>query len=171
MAVLHRLQEEGEGMSGFTSGMRSSSSGEWTTPHDLFAELDAEFHFDVDAASTDENALCERHFTAADDGLAQEWSGTVWCNPPYGRQIGKWMRKAAESNGGGSLYASFPRGRTRHGGTTGLSATPRRSGSYGGGSSSAIRGAARRSRLQSSCTTSARRDGGQPDRRRQCVAL
>jgi len=89
-------------MSGFTSGMRSSNSNEWTTPRDLFDELDAEFRFDLDAASTDDNALCERHYTAESDGLAQPWEDFhVWCNPPYGREIGDWVRKAAETGGGG----------------------------------------------------------------------
>lgn len=95
-------------MSGFTSGMRSSHSNEWTTPRDLFDELDAEFHFDLDAASTDENALCARHFTKADDGLTQEWVGNVWLNPPYGREIGKWMRKASEYRGGGVVVCLVP---------------------------------------------------------------
>lgn len=154
------VAKEGGAMSGFTSGMRSSLSDEWTTPRDLFDELDAEFHFDLDAASTDGNALCDRHYTAEDDGLSQEWDGTVWCNPPYGRQIGKWLRKAAESNWGGSLFASSLRGRIRHGGTIGSSAMLRRSGSCAAGSGSAIREAERRSRQRSSSTTSGRKDGG-----------
>ena len=95
-------------MSGFTTGMRSSNTPEWATPRDLFDELDAEFNFDLDVASTDENALCERHYTAADDGLSQPWSGSVWCNPPYGREIGKWMEKAAESNRGGVTVCLVP---------------------------------------------------------------
>ena len=93
-------------MSGFTSGMRSSLTPEWSTPRDLFDELDQEFHFDLDAASTDENALCDRHYTIEDDGLAQPWEGNVWCNPPYGREIGKWLKKGALSNlGGGNCNA------------------------------------------------------------------
>lgn len=88
-------------MSGFTSGMKSSLSNEWTTPRELFDELNAEFHFTLDAASTDENALCEQHYTVDDDGLSQEWAGSVWLNPPYGREIGAWMQKAAQSNRGG----------------------------------------------------------------------
>ena len=88
-------------MSGFTSGMKSSLSNEWATPRDLFEQLDAEFHFTLDAASTDENALCEKHYTIDDDGLKQEWTGSVWLNPPYGREIGAWMQKAAQSNRGG----------------------------------------------------------------------
>ena len=83
----------------------TSDSMEWTTPRDLFDELDAEFRFDLDAASTHENALCERHWTMAEDGLEMPWEGHVWCNPPYGRGIGKWVRKAAESNRGGHSHA------------------------------------------------------------------
>lgn len=89
-------------MTGFTSGMRSSASNEWTTPRWLFDELDAEFHFDLDAASTHENALCEMHYTAEEDGLSQPWEDRhVWCNPPYGREVARWVKKAAETSGGG----------------------------------------------------------------------
>ena len=95
-------------MSGFTSGMKSSLSNEWTTPRELFEELDAEFHFTLDAASTDENALCEQHYTIDDDGLKQEWVGSVWLNPPYGREIGAWMQKAAQSNRGGVTVCLVP---------------------------------------------------------------
>jgi len=95
-------------MSGFTSGMKSSLSNEWTTPRELYEQLDAEFHFTLDAASTDENALCERHYTIDDDGLKQEWAGSVWLNPPYGREIGAWMQKAAQSNRGGVTVCLVP---------------------------------------------------------------
>ena len=93
-------------MSGFTSGMRSSLTPEWSTPRDLFDELDEEFHFDLDTASTHENALCDRHYTIEEDGLVQPWEGNVWCNPPYGRKIGEWVKKGALSNlGGGNCNA------------------------------------------------------------------
>ena len=95
-------------MSGFTSGMRTSNTAEWTTPKELFDELDAEFHFDLDVASTHENALCERHYTAEEDGLSQPWDGNVWCNPPYGRVIGEWVRKAAETDRGGVVVCLVP---------------------------------------------------------------
>ena len=84
-----------------TSGLMSSLSGEWTTPKDLFDELNEEFHFTLDAASSHENALCEKHYTKEEDGLVQPWEGNVFCNPPYGNEIGKWMRKAAETDEGG----------------------------------------------------------------------
>lgn len=44
-----------------------------------------------------ENAKCKRFFTPEMDGLKQEWTGVCWCNPPYGRQIGKWVEKAVKS--------------------------------------------------------------------------
>jgi phage N-6-adenine-methyltransferase len=76
--------------------MFSSKTDLWSTPQDLFDELDAEFHFDLDVCALPENAKCERYYTPEQDGLAQEWTGTCWCNPPYGRQIGKWVKKASE---------------------------------------------------------------------------
>lgn len=74
----------------------SSAKCEWETPQALFDELNAEFHFTVDVAALPENAKCARYYTPETDGLAQDWSGeVVWCNPPYGREIGKWVAKAA----------------------------------------------------------------------------
>lgn len=89
----------------FTTGLRSSNTPEWATPRALFDELNSEFNFTLDVASTDENALCAEHYTAAQDGLAQEWPGAVWCNPPYGREIGAWLAKAASTKRGGLLCA------------------------------------------------------------------
>lgn len=70
----------------------------WETPQDFFDRLNDEFHFDLDVCALAENAKCERYFTPSMDGLNQKWTGTVWCNPPYGRQIAKWVKKAAESD-------------------------------------------------------------------------
>jgi site-specific DNA-methyltransferase (adenine-specific) len=54
--------------------------------------------FDLDPCATPETAQCPRFFTPADDGLRQEWAGRVFMNPPYGRTIGAWMRKAWEAS-------------------------------------------------------------------------
>lgn len=81
-----------------TAVMFSSETDMWETPKRLFDELDKEFHFDLDVCAIPENAKCEQYFTPETDGLSQEWNGTVWCNPPYGREIGKWVKKAAQSN-------------------------------------------------------------------------
>ena len=78
--------------------MMSSNTNEWSTPQDLFNDLDAEFHFTLDPCSTDQNAKCDHHFTKEDDGLQKEWVGSVFMNPPYGREIGKWIKKAYEES-------------------------------------------------------------------------
>lgn len=75
----------------------SSKSENWETPLQFFQELDAEFHFDLDVCALPENAKCTRYYTPEDDGLSQPWNGTCWCNPPYGRRISAWVKKAAES--------------------------------------------------------------------------
>lgn len=76
----------------------SSQSNEWETPQTLFDRLHHEFAFTLDAAATRANAKCPRFFTCETDGLSQSWAGErVWCNPPYGREIGKWIEKAATS--------------------------------------------------------------------------
>lgn len=73
----------------------SSASDDWSTPQDVFDKLNHEFHFTLDAAASRENTKCARYYDKEADGLKQSWAGeTVWCNPPYGRQIGNWMRKA-----------------------------------------------------------------------------
>jgi site-specific DNA-methyltransferase (adenine-specific) len=76
------------------AAMMTSAREDWETPQDLFDQLNAEFHFDLDAAASSENAKCERFFTKADDALLQEWKGSVFCNPPYSKLLGKWVEKA-----------------------------------------------------------------------------
>lgn len=75
----------------------SSESEVWETPKDLFDKLDTEFHFDIDVCALPSNAKCTTFFTPEQDGLKQKWGGVCWMNPPYGRKIGAWMRKAWES--------------------------------------------------------------------------
>ena len=79
-------------------GLFSSDKKDWGTPPDLFNALNEEFEFTVDVAANHENALVPWHYyTKETDGLAQDWSGeAVYMNPPYGREIGKWVRKAYE---------------------------------------------------------------------------
>jgi phage N-6-adenine-methyltransferase len=79
------------------NGMFTSTTFEWSTPQDLFDTLNAEFHFTLDVCATKENAKCEKYFSLDDDGLSQEWTGTCWMNPPYGKDIKRWIKKAYES--------------------------------------------------------------------------
>ena len=77
----------------------SSNSNEWETPEHLFKELDNEFHFTLDPCCTHENAKCKKHYTIEEDGLKKSWGGeTVFVNPPYGRQLGKWVKKSYEES-------------------------------------------------------------------------
>lgn len=69
---------------------------QWCTPQHLFDELNAEFQFDLDVCATEENAKCQKFYSPIDDGLKQAWFGTCWMNPPYGREIEAWIRKAYE---------------------------------------------------------------------------
>jgi site-specific DNA-methyltransferase (adenine-specific) len=86
-------------LSGSLEVMGSSRSDEWPTDPAVFARLNAEYGpFDLDPCATAENTKCERFFTKTDDGLSQTWTGRVYMNPPYGRTIGDWMRKAWEAS-------------------------------------------------------------------------
>jgi phage N-6-adenine-methyltransferase len=78
----------------------SSKSDEWETPKNLFDLLNKEFSFDLDAAATKENTLCDHFFTIEDDALTKDWSDykNVWCNPPYGKLIGKFIKKGFEES-------------------------------------------------------------------------
>lgn len=75
----------------------SSSTDEWSTPQDLFDQLNKEFGFTLDVCASPNNAKCKRFFSRETDGLAQRWTGTCWMNPPYGDAIGEWMEKAHEA--------------------------------------------------------------------------
>ena len=75
-----------------------SVTTEWSTPQPFFDNLNAEFNFTLDAAAQPDNAKCAQYFTPHDNGLIQSWgSNTVWLNPPFGRTVGIWIRKAYES--------------------------------------------------------------------------
>lgn len=78
--------------------MFSSKTDMWETPQSLFDELNEEFHFTLDVCALPENAKCKNYYTPEQDGLRQPWKGVVWCNPPYGRDIGSWVRRALFSS-------------------------------------------------------------------------
>ena len=94
----------------------SSKSMCWCTPQDLFDKLNAEFDFVLDAAATDKTAKCELYYTPETDGLSKSWDrgGAVFCNPPYGREIGRWVKKAFEEARGGVSRCFAYSGAHRH---------------------------------------------------------
>lgn len=74
--------------------MFSSKKQDWETPQDFYDQLNKEFSFTLDPASTEKNHKCDKYFTQEQDGLTKSWQGeTVFCNPPYGRGIGAWVEK------------------------------------------------------------------------------
>ena len=87
----------------------SSKTDMWATPQDFFDVLDAEFHFTLDACAVKENAKCAAYYTPEQNGLDQPWTGQVWCNPPYGRNVGQWVKKAHDTaSGGGCVVMLLP---------------------------------------------------------------
>ena len=78
----------------------SSNRDDWETPEDLFEQIENLYGpFTLDPASSDKNAKTLKHFTIDDNGLKRSWKGeTVFVNPPYGRKIGDWVRKAFEEH-------------------------------------------------------------------------
>ena len=76
----------------------SSKQQDWATPKSFLEFLDIEFDWKptLDVAASDANAKAPRFFTEADDALKRNWEGDVWMNPPYGRNIHKWMKKCAQ---------------------------------------------------------------------------
>ncbi len=88
-----------------TAVMFSSATDLWSTPQWLFDQLNQEFKFEVDVCADSTNNKCNIYFSKEEDGLKQVWHQfkACWMNPPYGREIGKWVEKAYKSSRGGVL--------------------------------------------------------------------
>lgn len=100
----HGVMGKGQGHPTLTS-----KSVVYGTPLKLFRELDAEFHFETDVCSIPELALCDHYYTPEQDGLLQEWKGVCWMNPPYGKEIRRWVQKAyEESQRGATVVGLLP---------------------------------------------------------------
>ena len=91
-------------------GCMTSETNEWYTPQPLYDELNKEFDFTLDPCCTKESAKCKVWFTKKDDGLNKNWMNhTVFMNPPYGREIKHWIKKAYESSlNGATVIALIP---------------------------------------------------------------
>lgn len=72
----------------------------WLTPPHILHALG---EFDLDPCSSLDRPwdTAKKHYTIEDDGLAQEWEGRVWCNPPYGPGLAPFLRRLAEHKDGG----------------------------------------------------------------------
>lgn len=80
----------------------SMKNDEWLTPPYI---LNALGEFDLDPCSPVSRpwATANNHYTIKDDGLSKDWFGKVWCNPPYGTEVSKWLKKLAEHGNGIAL--------------------------------------------------------------------
>lgn len=89
--------------------MTSSNDMTWEMPESWFHYLDLEFGFTLDPCCTEKTAKCRKFFTPEVDGLTKSWADErVYMNPPYGREIGPWMRKAyREARDNGALVVCF----------------------------------------------------------------
>lgn len=90
----------------------SSETDMWATPQDLFDKMNAQYNFETDVCAVAENAKCARYFSPEMDGLKQEWTGSCFMNPPYGRGIGVWVKKAYESSMWGATMVCLIPART-----------------------------------------------------------
>ena len=91
----------------------SSKSNEWTTPQDLYDKLNKEFNFTLDPCCTKESAKCDKYYTKEDDGLSKDWRyDRVFMNPPYGREISKWIEKAYKESLKGAVVVCLIPART-----------------------------------------------------------
>ena len=88
-----------------TELMFSTGNEHWSTPLDLFDELNAEFKFTVDVCADTSNYKVKKHYNKKTNGLEQSWvNESVWCNPPYGKTISEWVSKAKRT----ILFSSNP---------------------------------------------------------------
>lgn len=95
-----------------TELMFSSETDLWSTPQEFFNEWNEKYKFTLDVCSDGINNKCKDYFTKEHDGLVQEWKGSCWMNPPYGREIIKWMKKAYESSLEGATVVCLVPART-----------------------------------------------------------
>ena len=92
-----------------TNLMFSSKDQTWETPIDFFNKVNEEFNFTIDVCATDKTAKCKVYYTPQIDSLKQNWEGVCWMNPPYGREISKWIEKAyKESLKGATVVCLIP---------------------------------------------------------------
>jgi len=80
-----------------------SNSVEQSTPLNLFTPLKVEFNIKLDVCASKNNYKCERYFTKEDNALLKEWNGVCWMNPPFSRDLKKWVEKAYNASLKGNI--------------------------------------------------------------------
>ena len=90
----------------------SSKSILWETPQAFSDSLNQRYCFTTDVCAVKQNAKCRHFYTPQEDGLKQQWRGRCWMNPPYGREIGKWLENAYQESLKGCLVVALLPART-----------------------------------------------------------
>ena len=92
----------------------SSKSHEWETPQSFYDKLNEKYNFQLDPCCTVDNCKCPIGFTHENDGLLQDWFPyeSVFMNPPYGREIIKWVKKAYDESQKGCVVVCLLPART-----------------------------------------------------------
>lgn len=80
----------------------TATTHDWLTPPELLQAL-GPFDMDPCASQYQPWRTAATQFTIEDDGLARDWVGRVWCNPPYGPYAEKFLRRMAEHGNGVAL--------------------------------------------------------------------
>ena len=80
----------------------TKNNDEWLTPPWLVMAL-GPFDLDPCAPINRPWPTAFKHYDKNDDGLAHEWAGRVWLNPPYGRHTFQWIKRLADHGSGLAL--------------------------------------------------------------------
>lgn len=90
------------------NGRYNGNGRHWETPPEVFDPLHAEFNFTLDPCATPATAKCATFYTEEQNGLEQSWAGhRVFMNPPYGREVYVWTRKARLEQQNGALVVGL----------------------------------------------------------------
>ena len=106
-----------------SSAAMSSMDDTWSTPISFFNKVSKEFIFTLDAAALQSSALCSKWYgpnhpeEKRRDAFSQDWhqdagDGAIWLNPPYGKTIKEWMKKADEESKKGATVVCLVPSRT-----------------------------------------------------------
>lgn len=112
-----RARKKEERKQRMNNALLSSQNMNWCTPQKFFDELNAEFHFTLDAAATEQSAKCDKYFTPETDGLKQSWSagGRYFATHRMDEISGLGYKKHIKNrNTEQQLCCSFRRARTHH---------------------------------------------------------
>jgi len=104
--VLRNTKHYHEGRSSMNRGIHSKPNNghtnEWMTPPEVLSGLG---HFDLDPCAHPEQPwrTAKEMISPPQDGLALDWVGRVWLNPPYGASLKTWLARLADHGNGIAL--------------------------------------------------------------------